>query len=52
MENIGGHYAKTLRLWKEKFLERFDDEIRPALLKEHPDMTEEGADVFRKKWEV
>lgn len=52
VENIGGHYSKTLRLWKESFLENFDSKIRPALKKEHPDMTQEGIDVFRRKWEV
>jgi cyclopropane-fatty-acyl-phospholipid synthase len=52
VENIGGHYAKTLRLWKESFLRNFDRKIRPALLREHPDMSEEGVDVFRRKWEV
>lgn len=52
VENIGGHYAKTLRLWKENFMESFDDKIRPALMREHPDMTPEGVEVFRKKWEV
>ncbi|KAH6989393.1 Mycolic acid cyclopropane synthetase-domain-containing protein [Ilyonectria sp. MPI-CAGE-AT-0026] len=51
VENIGGHYVKTLRLWKEKFLESFDEKIRPALAKEHPDMTQEGIEVFRRKWE-
>ncbi|KAH7350076.1 cyclopropane-fatty-acyl-phospholipid synthase [Plectosphaerella cucumerina] len=51
VENIGGHYAKTLRLWKESFLRNFDRKIRPALLREHPDMSEEGVDVFRRKWE-
>ncbi|KAJ4174546.1 hypothetical protein NW754_004964 [Fusarium falciforme] len=51
VENIGGHYAKTLRLWKENFMESFDDKIRPALMREHPDMTPEGVEVFRKKWE-
>ncbi|RSL84732.1 hypothetical protein CEP51_003739 [Fusarium floridanum] len=51
VENIGGHYAKTLRLWKENFMEGFDDKIRPALMREHPDMTPEGVEVFRKKWE-
>lgn len=52
VENIGGHYAKTLRLWKESFLENFDEKIRPALLTEHPEMSNEGVEVFRKKWEV
>lgn len=52
VENIGGHYAKTLRLWKEKFLESFETKIRTALKLEHPRMTEEEIDVFRRKWEV
>lgn len=52
VENIGGHYARTLRLWKENFLGNFEERIRPALTREHPDMTKEGVEVFRKKWEV
>ncbi|OHE94046.1 cyclopropane-fatty-acyl-phospholipid synthase [Colletotrichum orchidophilum] len=51
VENIGGHYSKTLRLWKEEFLRNFDAKIRPALKREHDDMTEEEIDVFRRKWE-
>ncbi|KAH8895744.1 cyclopropane-fatty-acyl-phospholipid synthase [Thozetella sp. PMI_491] len=51
VENIGGHYSKALRLWKENFMSSFETKIRPALLKEHPDMSEEGVEVFRKKWE-
>ena len=52
VENIGGHYSKTLRIWRENFLAKFDQEIRPALLKEHPNMSLEAIEVFRKKWEV
>jgi cyclopropane-fatty-acyl-phospholipid synthase len=52
LENIGGHYAKTLRLWKGKFLESFDSRIRPALMREHKDMGEKEVEVFRRKWEV
>lgn len=52
VENIGGHYAKTLRLWKEKFLNNFDNRIKPALLKEHDNMGDKEVEVFRKKWEV
>jgi cyclopropane-fatty-acyl-phospholipid synthase len=52
IENIGGHYAKTLRLWKEKFLMNFESRIRPALMAEHDDMGEREVEVFRKKWEV
>ncbi|KAK7417058.1 hypothetical protein QQX98_004819 [Neonectria punicea] len=51
VENIGGHYAKTLRLWKEKFLEAFEEKIRPALVREHPGMSQEEIQVFQKKWE-
>ncbi|KAL7927347.1 Mycolic acid cyclopropane synthetase domain-containing protein [Trichoderma austrokoningii] len=51
VENIGGHYSKTLRLWRESFLGKFEDTIRPALLREHPDMTKEAIQVFRRKWE-
>jgi hypothetical protein len=51
-ENIGGHYAKTLRLWRERFLANFDDKIQPALMRDHPDMNDEDVEVFRRKWEV
>ena len=52
VKNIGGHYAKTLRLWREMFLENFDDKIKPALLKEHGGMKDEDVEVFKRKWEV
>jgi cyclopropane-fatty-acyl-phospholipid synthase len=51
VENIGAHYAKTLRLWKDKFLLNFESEIRPALLAEHEGMTKADVEVFRRKWE-
>lgn len=52
IENIGGHYARTLRLWRERFLSAFEDTIRPALRREHEDMGDEEIEVFRRKWEV
>lgn len=52
VENIGGHYAKTLRLWREKFEANFESRIRPALILEHEEMGDREIDVFRKKWEV
>lgn len=52
VENIGGHYPKALRLWKEKFLENFESKIRPALKTDHPNMTQEDIEVFQRKWEV
>lgn len=33
-------------------MQNFDNLIKPALLKEHPNMAKDGADVFRRKWEV
>ncbi|KAI1324703.1 methoxy mycolic acid synthase [Xylariaceae sp. FL0255] len=31
--NIGGHYSKCLREWKNNFVNSFEDRIRPALMK-------------------
>lgn len=50
--NIGGHYGKTLRLWRESFDRNFDSKIRPALLKEHKGMAEKDVELFRRKWQV
>ena len=52
ISNIGGHYAKTLRLWREKFEQNFKSEIRPALLQEHEGMTDKDVELFRRKWQV
>lgn len=52
VENVGPHYAKTLRVWKENFERNFDGRIRPALLSEHEGMTQDDVDLFRRKWEV
>ena len=50
--NIGGHYARTLRLWRQRFERNFDTRIRPALLEEHESMTEKDVELFRRKWQV
>ena len=50
--NIGGHYAKTLRLWREKFERNFEDAICPALLEEHDGMRREDVELFKRKWQV
>lgn len=52
IENIGTHYAKTLRIWKEQFMQNFDAIIRPALIAEHEGMTEADTALFKRKWEV
>ncbi|KAK7905400.1 hypothetical protein LTR67_000121 [Exophiala xenobiotica] len=51
IENIGPHYAKTLRIWKENFEQNFKGRIKPALLAEHEGMTESDVELFRRKWE-
>jgi cyclopropane-fatty-acyl-phospholipid synthase len=51
VENIGPHYTKTLRLWREKFMAKFEEHIRPALLVEHENMTKADVAVFQRKWE-
>ena len=50
--NIGGHYAKALRLWRENFEKNFESKIRSALLGEHDGMTDEDVELFRRKWQV
>lgn len=55
VSNIGPHYARTLREWRNKFLEKFESVIEPALKKEYPDVMsgENGRceiEVFKRKW--
>ncbi|CCM03566.1 uncharacterized protein FIBRA_05702 [Fibroporia radiculosa] len=57
VENIGPHYARTLREWRKRFEGRFEDVIVPELKKEYPDVmgnnaknAREEIDVFKRKW--
>ena len=56
IDNIGGHYAITLRIWREQFLANFDTEIAPALRRrakqDGKQMLEDDTLVFKRKWEV
>lgn len=52
VKNIGGHYAKTLRLWREKFEKNFDNVIEPSLLSEHRGMSRRDVGLFKRKWQV
>ena len=50
--NIGGHYSKTLRLWRKSFLLNFDDEIKPALIRQYGSgLSNEDCLVFKRKFE-
>ncbi|KAF2659160.1 cyclopropane-fatty-acyl-phospholipid synthase [Lophiostoma macrostomum CBS 122681] len=53
VENIGPHYAKALRLWREAFLEKWEEEIRGQLVREKMNvgMDAEDAEVFKRKWD-
>jgi cyclopropane-fatty-acyl-phospholipid synthase len=53
VENIGPHYARALRLWREAFLDNWEGRIKPQLVKEKAKegMDNEGAEVFRRKWD-
>lgn len=55
IENIGPHYAKTLRLWRQAFMQNFSSKIKPALIAEHAEsgkkMSEEDIELFKRKWE-
>ncbi|KAF9465836.1 S-adenosyl-L-methionine-dependent methyltransferase [Collybia nuda] len=55
VSNIGPHYARTLREWRKRFLDRFDAVIVPALKNEYPTVMcgprgEEEIEVFKRKW--
>ncbi|KAK7048530.1 S-adenosyl-L-methionine-dependent methyltransferase [Favolaschia claudopus] len=55
VENIGPHYARTLREWRRRFLYQFDSVIVPALKREYPNVMngprgEKEIDVFKRKW--
>ncbi|KAI8815452.1 Mycolic acid cyclopropane synthetase-domain-containing protein [Cladochytrium replicatum] len=45
VDNIGPHYAKALRLWREEFTENYDRVVAETGLQDIYD------DVFRRKWE-
>ncbi|KAF2121088.1 Mycolic acid cyclopropane synthetase-domain-containing protein [Lophiotrema nucula] len=53
IENIGPHYAKALRLWRDAFLNNWEATIKPQLIKEKKGqgMDAEGAEVFKRKWD-
>lgn len=58
VNNIGPHYARTLREWRRRFLDRFDDVIVPALRAEYPlvmgnvngDQGQNEIEIFKRKW--
>ncbi|KAH9852500.1 CFS1-like protein [Lenzites betulinus] len=49
VENIGPHYARTLREWKRKFLANWESVIAAALIKQY-DLDAAGLAIFKRKW--
>lgn len=50
IENIGPHYARTLREWSYRFVRNWDSHIKPAMLEEYPALEEADLEIFRRKW--
>ncbi|SCV74620.1 BQ2448_7649 [Microbotryum intermedium] len=51
IENIGPHYARTLREWRRRFEATFEEEIVPALHEAYPELkSRKGIDTFKRKW--
>ncbi|KAH7107208.1 cyclopropane-fatty-acyl-phospholipid synthase [Auriculariales sp. MPI-PUGE-AT-0066] len=55
VDNIGPHYARTLREWARRFDACFDTVIAPTLRSQHPSVMDgpngvEELAVFRRKW--
>ncbi|KAF9036372.1 Mycolic acid cyclopropane synthetase-domain-containing protein [Panaeolus papilionaceus] len=50
IENIGPHYARTVREWGYRFDRNFESHVKPALLKDHPQLTDEDLYIFQRKW--
>ena len=59
VSNIGPHYARTLREWRRRFVESFENAVVPALRKEHElrrggkgkkVLGRDEIEVFKRKW--
>ncbi|KAG7095596.1 hypothetical protein E1B28_006326 [Marasmius oreades] len=50
IENIGPHYARTLREWRYRFERNFNTHIAPSLQAQYPSLTQEDVEIFRRKW--
>ena len=46
--NIGPHYAPTLREWRNRFEDKFESDIVPALRKTYQDVTDSPNEFYDK----
>ena len=52
IQNIGGHFPRTLAQWRTNFLESFETEIRPAVVNHYEKtLSDEQMAVFKCKFE-
>lgn len=50
--NLGGHYSRCLRGWRENFAANFESRIVPGLVERNSGITKSDMEIFRKKWMV
>lgn len=52
IQNIGPHYARTLREWESRFKLNFDAIVAPCLVRTYPELVQKpkGIEIFKRKW--
>ena len=52
VQNIGPHYARTLREWERRFTDNFDRLVAPCLLHTYPELADNPhrIQIFKRKW--
>ena len=50
IKSVSGHYVMALRLWRQRFLETWEEFIMPALQKKKPDITAAELEISRRRW--
>ncbi|EFP78021.1 uncharacterized protein PGTG_03977 [Puccinia graminis f. sp. tritici CRL 75-36-700-3] len=52
IQNIGPHYARTLREWESRFKLNFDQLVAPCLVKTYPELVDNPhrIQIFKRKW--
>lgn len=51
VQSIGPHYVRTLRLWRENFIENWD-KTKLLYMEERGDMTLLDLETFQRRWIV
>ncbi|KFA49991.1 hypothetical protein S40293_05951 [Stachybotrys chartarum IBT 40293] len=48
--NLGGHYSRCLREWRQNFIADFDDRVAPAMLSRNKGMSSFALEQFKRKF--